>query len=133
MSRLPDWTEDPLLQRIRLINGIVFGLLLLSSILFMPPLFSLGVAAGGLVILFNFFLLSRVLKKAFVPAHLANPKVVIIKYFLRLIGTGIVLSILISKRLVDPLGLVVGVSVVVITLTLLGITKMRKILFKEAN
>ena len=125
--------NDPFLNKIRLMNGVVFALLLLVSLIWMPPLFTMGVALGGLIVLLNFHLLYRILKKAFIPDRLASPKSVIIKYYLRLLGTGIILYILIAKRLVDPLGLVVGLSVVVINLTLVGCNEMRKILFKEAN
>ena len=125
--------NDPFLNNIRLMNGAVFGLLLLVSLIWMPPLFSLGVALGGLIVLLNFHLLYRILKKAFIPDRLASPKSVIIKYYLRLLGIGLILYFLIAKKLVDPLGLVVGLSVVVITLTLLGCNEMRKILFKEAG
>jgi len=106
--------------------------LLLGSMILMPPFFALGVGIGGLIILVNFHLLYRILKKAFIPERLASPKSVIIKYYLRLLGTGVVLYFLIAKRLVDPLGLVVGLSVVVIALTLLGFNEMRKILFKPS-
>jgi hypothetical protein len=125
--------NDPFLNKIRLMNGAVFSLLLLGSLIWMSPLFSLGVAMGGLIVLINFHLLYRILKKAFIPDHLASPKSVIIKYYLRLLGTGLILYLLIAKRLVDPLGLVVGLSVVVINLTLVGCNEMRKILFKEAG
>jgi hypothetical protein len=125
--------EDPFLARIRLMNGAVFALLLLASLIWMSPLFSFGVAMGGLIVLINFHLLYRILKKAFIPDRLASPKSVIIKYYLRLLGTGLILYVLIAKRLVDPLGLVVGLSVVVINLTLVGCNEMRKILFKEAG
>jgi hypothetical protein len=124
---------DPLLQKVLVMNGVIFALLLLGSMIMMSPLFTLGVGMGGLIILANFHILYRVLKKAFVPERLASPKVVIVKYYLRLVGTGCILYVLIAKRLVDPLGLVVGLSVVVINLTLLGCNEMRKILFKEAN
>jgi hypothetical protein len=99
----------------------------------MSPRFTLGVGLGGLIVLANFHILSRVLKKAFIPERLASPKVVIVKYYLRLLGTGLILYVLIAKKMVDPLGLVVGLSVVVINLTLVGCNEMRKILFKEAN
>jgi hypothetical protein len=125
--------NDPFLNKIRLMNGAVFSLLLLGSLIWMSPLFSLGVAMGGLIVLINFHLLYRILKKAFIPDHLASPKSVIIKYYLRLLGTGLILYLLIAKRLVDPLGLVVGLSVVVINLTLVGFYEMKKILFKEAG
>jgi len=124
--------EDPFLNKVRLMNGAVFALLLLGSMIFMSPLFAFGVAMGGLIVLVNFHLLYRILQKAFIPDHLASPKSVIIKYYLRLLGTGLVLYFLIAKRLVDPLGLVVGLSVVVINLTLLGCNEMRKILFKPS-
>ncbi len=125
--------EDPFLNKIRLMNGVVFALLLLGSLIWMSPLFSFGVAMGGLIVLINFHLLYRILKKAFIPDRLSSPKAVIIKYYLRLLGTGLILYLLIAKRLVDPLGLVVGLSVVVINLTLVGCNEMRKILFKEAG
>ncbi len=125
--------EDPFLTKIRLMNGVVFALLLLGSLIWMSPLFSFGVTMGGLIVLINFHLLYRILKKAFIPDRLSSPKAVIIKYYLRLLGTGMILYILISKRFVDPLGLIVGLSVVVINLTLVGCNEMRKILFKEAN
>ncbi len=125
--------QDPLLTRVRIMNGVVFALLLLASLTLMSPLFTLGVVTGGLIVLINFHLLYRILKKAFVPDHLASPKSVIIKYYLRLLGTGLILYLLIAKRMVDPLGLVVGLSVVVINLILMGCNEMRKILFKEAG
>ena len=125
--------EDPLLQKVRVMNGAIFAFLMLGSLILMPPLFTLGVGLGGLIVLANFHLLYRILKKAFIPDRLARPKTVIIKYYLRLLGTGLILYFLIAKKMVDPLGLVVGLSVVVINLTLLGCNEMRKILFKEAN
>jgi hypothetical protein len=125
--------EDPLLEKVRNMNGAIFSLLLLGSLVLMPLGFTWGVASGGFIVLINFNLLYRILKKALIPDHLASPKVVILKYYLRLLGTGILLYALIAKKVVDPLGLVLGLSVVVINLTLMGLNEMRKILFKEAS
>jgi len=125
--------NDPFLNRIRLMNGVIFALLFLCSLIWMPPIFTLGIAMGGLIVLINFHLMYLILKKALIPDHLASPKSVIIKYYLRLLGTGFILYLLIAKRLVDPLGLVVGLSVVVINLTLVGFYEMKKIIFKEAG
>jgi hypothetical protein len=137
---IPSWlpwkkvsSEDPLLEKIRQMNGAIFFLLSLGSLLLMPLGFTLGVGLGGLIILINFNLLYRILKRALIPDHLSSPKVVILKYYLRLLGTGIILYVLIAKKVVNPLGLIVGLSVVVINLTLMGLNEMRKILFKEAN
>jgi hypothetical protein len=125
--------SDPLIRKIRWMNGAVWAALIGAGLVFMPWRFTLGIAAGGLVILANFHLLARVLKAGLTPGQLTTPMAVIAKYYLRLLGTAIVLYFLIAYRLVDPFGLVLGLSVVVINLTLMGCNEMRKILFKEAN
>ncbi|MCU0580475.1 MAG: ATP synthase subunit I [Desulfobacterota bacterium] len=124
---------DPLLRKIRLMNGAVWVALLGAGLVFMPWRFTLGIAAGGMVILANFHLLARALKSGLTPGQLTTPMAVIAKYYLRLAGTALVLFFLIAYRLVDPFGLIMGLSVVVINLTLMGCNEMRKILFKEAN
>jgi hypothetical protein len=124
---------DPLLRKIRLMNGAVWVALIGTSLFFMPDRFTLGIAAGGMVILANFNLLARALKSGLTPGQLTTPMAVIAKYYMRLVGTAVVLYFLISYRLVDPFGLILGLSVVVINLTLMGCNEMRKILFKEAN
>jgi MFS family permease len=125
--------EERLLKTVRLMNGVVFAALLLFGALCMSPFFTFGVAMGGLIILANFHLLHRILKKAFHPQRLAAPKTVIAKYYLRLLATGIILYLLIVHKLADPLGLVVGLSVVVINLLLLALNEVRKMFLKEAN
>lgn len=124
---------DPLLRKIRLMNGVVWLALIGAGLVFMPWRFTLGIAAGGMVILANFNLLARALKSGLTPGQLTTPMAVIAKYYLRLVGTAVVLFFLIAYRLVDPFGLILGLSVVVINLTLMGCNEMRKILFKEAN
>jgi hypothetical protein len=124
---------DPLIRKIRLMNGMVWLALIGAGLPFMPWRFTLGIAAGGMVILANFHLLARALKSGLTPGQLTTPMAVIAKYYMRLVGTAVVLYFLISYRLVDPFGLILGLSVVVINLTLMGCNEMRKILFKEAN
>ena len=122
-----------MLQKIRLMNAAVWIFMIGASLWLWPGRFTLGVMAGGLVILTNFHLLSRVLKSGLTPGQLTTPMAVIAKYYLRLLGTALVLYVLIAYRLVNPFGLLLGLSVVVINLTLVGCNEMRKILFKEAN
>ncbi len=38
--------QDPLLKRVRIMNGAVFAFLLLISLTLMPPFFTLGVGYG---------------------------------------------------------------------------------------
>jgi hypothetical protein len=125
--------QEPLIRKIRLMNGAVWAALIGSGLVFMPWRFTLGIAAGGMVILANFHLLGRALKSGLTPGQLTTPMAVVMKYYLRLLGTAVVLYFLIAYRLVDPFGLILGLSVVVINFTLMGCNEMRKILFKEAN
>ena len=96
--------QDPLLERVRIMNGVIFALLLLISLTLMSPFFTLGVAMGGLIVLINFLLLYRILKKAFIPERLASPKVVILKYYLRLLGTAYLLYVSDCKKVGRPPG-----------------------------
>jgi hypothetical protein len=132
-GRIKGNDPDSLLQKIRLMNAAVWVFMVGASLLLWPWPFTAGVLAGGLVILTNFHLLSRVLKAGLTPGQLTTPMAVIAKYYLRLLGTALVLYLLVAYRLVDPFGLMLGLSVVVINLTLVGCNEMRKILFKEAN
>lgn len=132
-KRLTGDEPDPLIQRIRLMNAVVWLALIGASLLLMDWRFTLGIVAGGLVILANFHLLARALKSGLNPRQLTTPMAVIAKYYLRLLGTAVVLYFLIAYRLVSPFGLVLGLSVVVINLSLMGCNEIRKILFKEAN
>ena len=81
---------DPLIQKIRLMNAAVWLALIGAGLVFMPWRFTLGIVAGGLVILTNFHLLARALKSGLNPSQLTTPMAVIAKYYLRLLGTAIV-------------------------------------------
>jgi hypothetical protein len=87
---------DPMLQKIRLMNAAVWISMIGASLWLWPWRVTLGVVAGGLVILTNFHLLSRVLKSGLTPGQLTTPMSVIAKYYLRLLGTAVILSILIA-------------------------------------
>lgn len=80
----------------------------------------------------NFHLLYRTLSKSLAPPHLASPNTVLAKYYLRFIVSGIILFILISGHYVNPIGLFIGLSVVVVSIILATLCEVKKILFKEA-
>jgi hypothetical protein len=94
--------------------------------------FALGVIAGGLIVTVNFHLLARTLTKALAPPRLASHNVVIAKYYVRLIFSGVILFFLISGHYVHPLGLFVGLSIVVASITVATVREFTKIIFKEA-
>jgi len=99
----------------------------------MPSDFTAGIVCGGLIVTINFHLLYRTLKKAFSPPHLASTSVILGKYYIRFIISGLIIFVLISEHFVDPLGLFVGLSVVVASIMLATVRELTKYIFKEAT
>ena len=96
-------------------NWITLGVILALSLLFLSGRFALGVLVGGLVSIVNFYWLSRDLKNTLQKhAERAKPFMVL-KFYVRLIITGVVLFVVITRTPVDIFGLVLGLSVVVIS------------------
>jgi len=108
-----------------------FGLL---SFFFMSPAFTLGVILGGLIIIANFNVMQATLRGAFSPeGTMVNKKSAIVaKYYLRLAIMGIIIYILVVNELVDIAGLLIGLSIVVINILILGIRFAFKISSGEA-
>ncbi len=94
--------------------------------------FALGIAAGGLIVTINFHLLARTLKKSLRPPHLASHHSIIAKYYLRFIASGVIIFMLIAGHCVDPLGLFIGLSVVVTSIFTATALELSKLIFKEA-
>ena len=88
---------------------------------------------GGLLVTANFHLLYRTLKKALTPPHVASHNVVLVKYYIRFIASGLIIFVLIAGHFVNPLGLVIGLSVVVASIILATIYELKKLIFKEAT
>jgi len=57
---------------------------------------------------------------------------VIAKYYLRFMASAFVIFLLIAGGVVNPLGLVIGLSVVVVSIMMATIREVKKIIFKEA-
>jgi hypothetical protein len=84
---------------------------------------TLGIILGGLLIIANFNVLEHTIRGAFDRngAMKAKKKSIILKYYLRLGVMGILIYLLITKGWVNPIGLVIGLSTVVISITIMGI------------
>jgi hypothetical protein len=109
----------------------IFGSLL--ALINLPLHFALGIICGGVIVTVNFYLLSRTLKKALTPPRLASPRIVIAKYYIRFMISAFIIYLLISRHIVDPMGLLLGLSIVVISIMLATFCEITKhIFFKEA-
>jgi hypothetical protein len=58
--------------------------------------------------------------------------VIIAKYYVRFIASGVIIFFLISGHYVDPLGLFVGLSVVVASIVVATVRELKNLIFKEA-
>lgn len=125
--------EQRLIKFITITNWILFSIVSIVGFLITTPNFAKGIIFGGLIVTINFHMLSRTLKNAFRTPHSASHNVILGKYYLRFIVSGFIIFLLISKHYVDPIGLFIGLSVVVASIMLATICEVKKLFFKEAT
>ncbi len=105
-----------LLRFISRANWVVFILFLMVSPYIPLPGFTLGVVCGGLLVTLNFHLAYRSLNRSFDGGRPPAFAVVMAKHYLRFLATGVIIFLLISNDIGNPLGLLLGLSVVVVSL-----------------
>jgi uncharacterized membrane protein (DUF485 family) len=118
--------KDPLQKKIEITNWIIMGILLLLSFFFMPYRFTLGMVLGGFISIVNFHWLDRDLRKVFSRLSERAGSFVMVKYFIRITVTAVVLYFIISTDIVDIIGLLIGLSTVVITMVFTAIAACSK-------
>ena len=100
------------------------------------PRFAMGIFAGALLVTLNFHFLRHTLYKALDPSRQASARsvmgVVLIKYYIRFAISGMVIFALIKGNIVDPLGLIPGLSVVVVSIIAATTLELTRLIFKEA-
>jgi hypothetical protein len=113
-------------------NWVLFCLVSALGLVFAPLKFAFGIICGGLLVTINFHLLARTLKGALTPPHLSSHGVVVAKYYLRFLISGVILLLVIKYHLVNPLGLFIGLSVVVASIMLATARELKILICKEA-
>ena len=119
-------------------NWFIFCVATLFAFINTPLNFALGIFCGGLIVTLNFQALKFTLRRAFKNSSEVASKGrsihhgVLIKYYLRFILSGVMLFLLISKNIVDPLGLVAGLSVVVASFFAATALELTRLIIKEA-
>jgi hypothetical protein len=124
--------QKRLLKFVTRANWILFFVASIAGLVLLPPDFARGIIFGGLIVTVNFHLLYRTLKKALRPSRLASHNSILAKYYVRFCISGIIIFVLISGHYVDPLGLIIGLSVVVASIILATMRELTKQIFKEA-
>jgi hypothetical protein len=113
--------KDPLQARLEITNWLVLAGCLVVSALLLSSSFTYGILLGGFISIVNFHWLDRDLRGIFSNLSGKAKSALLLKYYLRLAVTAIVLYILISQSLVDIIGLLVGLSVVVMNIVLTAV------------
>lgn len=115
--------KTTLQKRIELVNWVTLCVCFILSLIFFSYNFALGVLLGGLISIINFYWLSRNLVKLFrrlsdnsEPGKLRQ--FLLFRYYIRLAITGLVLYFVITKLPVSVIGLVFGLSIVIIGIVL---------------
>jgi hypothetical protein len=113
-------------------NWILFVIASAVGFILFSPAFAGGIFCGGFLVTLNFHMLARTLRSALTPPHLSSHNVIIAKYYLRFIASGCIIFVLIAGRIVHPVGLLIGLSVVVFSIILASVLEVKKLIFKEA-
>ena len=110
--------KDPLQQKLEKLNWAILALLVLISLIFMKPPFTLGVLLGGLISIMNFVWLKRDLRVVFGSLTGRAKAAVMFRYYIRFFVSAVIIFFIITRTVADVLGLLVGLSIVVINIIL---------------
>ncbi len=124
--------ERRLLRFITFTNWILCCAVSIGGFVLASGRFAWGILAGGLIVTINFHLLYRSLKRTLTPPYIANTRAVLGKYYIRFLASAVIIFVLIADHYVNPLGLIIGLSVVVTSIFIATLNEIRKIIFKEA-
>jgi len=109
--------DDRFLAQLARRNWVFLGLLTLASLAWRSIPITQGVVAGGLVAIIGFGWLQRSLVKVLMQGGEQASKRFRSGFYLRLAALVLVLFFMITRAAVQPIALLVGLSVVVINIT----------------
>jgi len=126
--------REKLLKQIKTTNWIILLILGSLSSVFMSATFTLGVILGGFIIIANFSVLQHTIRSAFSDQGVMRGKKIsiIAKFYFRLAFMGLIIYILITTGWVNPLGLAIGLSIVIFSILSFGIRTAWKTSSREA-
>jgi len=128
-----DW--ERVYRDLKKLNWVILLILGAASYYLAAPSFTRGIILGGLIIIANFHLFQRTFRTAFSPkGFMQTTKFSIVaRFYLRLMALGVILYILINQGWADPVGLVIGLSTVVISIVSFGVKGLFKHYYQEAT
>lgn len=130
IEEIGKFEKAPLLRRMEKRNWFILIGMLVFSFSFLSSGFSLGILIGGLLSILSYYWLHQIVKRAIICQPATAKATLLIWYYIRLLSVGVVLYFVISRKWVDPIGLLVGLSVVVLSILFTTIRDYKKILLE---
>lgn len=123
--------DEALLKRLEQFNWVLLALLASGSFVFFSRKFALGVLAGGILAVANYYLVKRSLRRALDPERQGKTRFLyLLQYGLRFAALGLTIALLLIKGWVSPLGMLLGLSIIVLGIALVAVVESRKLFFK---
>ena len=120
---MTDWTQT--YEDLKRRNWIILLILSSASYFFMSHGMTLGVILGGLLAVVNFGFFQFIVQRSFPPDGIVQTKkaLLIVQSFIRLFILGGVIYVLITRGWGDPIGLTIGLSIVVLSIISYGVNR----------
>lgn len=126
--------SEPLLRRIELVSGILLSVFTLAALVWFSLRDAAGVLLGGGIIILSFQVLKWQLRRALQkPGKLPNKAGLFASYYLRYLATLLLIFVVIYLGLAFPVAFLVGLSVVVLSIGLVGGFELLKMLAKKGE
>ncbi len=117
-------TDDNIFTVLVTGSWVLLALLCIGGLIFGSPRFAAGTLTGGLIAIANFYWLLSILKRVLLMTTGKAGRFVQIRYVLRLALMALVIWFLIVRVGIDAIGLLVGLSVLVINIIALSIYRL---------
>ena len=126
---------DSLYKNLKIISWGILLVLTSISYFVMSHTFTFGIVVGGVTAMASFHMLQHTIRKGFTPERILIRKKasIITKFFLRFGAMGALIYMVISRQWVHPVGLTVGLSIVIISIVILGIMSIRRMFLEETT
>jgi len=120
--------DEALLTRIERFIWLLSVLLSGASFVLLSSKFAAGVLSGSALAIANFYLMKRHLRRALDPQRQRRARFLyLLKYYIRFLATAGIIALALIKGWVEPFGLLLGLSVNVIGIALVGLNEARKL------
>lgn len=137
MKGIPTEEQDEFpIHRVDILNWIIAAILSVAAWMYFPVFIAKSVFIGGLLANISYLFLKKDLKNFLQGKLLHSGKVQMaktqfyLKYYMRLGALALILYVLVSQHIAHPLGLLIGLSVVVFSIGITLATVVKKFYFK---